>query len=224
MRKKTPTGSSARKRQWLVSARADVQHLLLETRCIVQHRADQVGKPISKTDTYVLRTLTDSVFCLWRAVFLLEDSYPVSAFVEHMIKFMDFLIDDNIVNYPQDKKARYFSALFYIRSANLRLEDLVFIYQAQGAEIFSNSEWAIFEPAYEKLVKARTKASEKEGFSNYQNVFDAALDALMALNKALARRYGVEKQVAAETLGSRPSRFPRPNEAEGRARREHRRS
>lgn len=98
---------------WLVPRRSDVQGLLLRI-------YDAAKKHEPNTDdnrTIVLQFLLGTAFSLWRAVFLLDRPRDRASMHKDALAFLEFLIEDNIVLYAQDKKTGAWSGGHYLQNA-----------------------------------------------------------------------------------------------------------
>jgi hypothetical protein len=111
----------AMKQAWLVSARSDVQHVLLDLKLFIDRNKDILSGDVEKEELTAVKDAVDVAFSLWRAVFLIKDQYRPDELVRDMSAFLDMLIDDNAINYPQDKSTRNYSSSYYLTNASLRI-------------------------------------------------------------------------------------------------------
>ena len=117
-------------------------------------------------------------FSLWRAVFLTDPKEFRKNDVTHASKFLDFIIHDQIVNYPQDRDARGWSAGFYLNNAILRLHKL-----------------SVEMPRLPKKISEQMNRywSENVAKANPRKVFDwclvASLETFSFYNSKGSRRY-----------------------------------
>lgn len=179
------------KQEWLVSARSDVQYFLLEIKhALHQHSVTQKQSDLSKRQIHFLRTLADCGFSLWRAVFLIEDSFDKDTLVSDMSKFMDLLIEDNAINYPQDKATRHFSASYYLTSAVQRLESFHGYYIVDEPETEFTMSLKGFDAKFHRVKELAAKSLSEQSYSNYIEIFEATLEAAVALSAVLCPAAG----------------------------------
>jgi hypothetical protein len=67
--------------------------------------------------------LVSAAFALWRAVFLTRQKAGAEPHVTDATSFLELLVEDNMIGYPQDKKTREFTFVFYLNTARLHLEE-----------------------------------------------------------------------------------------------------
>jgi hypothetical protein len=68
--------------------------------------------------------LLGAAFSLWRAVFLANPARKWDNVYEQAVSFFRTLIEDNIINYPQDKNMSAYSVGYYVNNAKHRLEGI----------------------------------------------------------------------------------------------------
>lgn len=104
---------------WLVDRRSRVQQLCLELYEYLQKN------PIAVQNHWrFFSPLLASAFSLWRAVFLADTSRTWPDIYQHARTFLKILIEDNAINYPQDRTTRAYSASYYLDNAKYRLAAL----------------------------------------------------------------------------------------------------
>lgn len=90
-------------KDWLVESRSRIQCLLLE---LYKFLKDNRGKLVQrKFERSVFGLLVGTAFSLWRAAFLVSQAdrdWP--NILKQAEDFLDILVEDNAINYPQDKK------------------------------------------------------------------------------------------------------------------------
>jgi hypothetical protein len=104
---------------WLVRRRSEIQAHCLELRGFARTAHPEGGRD----DVYTL--LIGSAFSLWRAVFLVPETKPTSDVIwEKAAEFLDILIEDNAIAYPQDKRTRQWMFGYYRNNAYFRLQEV----------------------------------------------------------------------------------------------------
>jgi len=107
--------------EWLANQRSRVQDLSLAHYRLLTASKDRSKKRLQ------LRFL-GLVFSLCRAVFLVERTSSNQRLDEaahkHSKDFLQLLVRDNIINYPQDKGTRRWSGGYYLNNAFFRIRDL----------------------------------------------------------------------------------------------------
>jgi hypothetical protein len=68
--------------------------------------------------------LTGVAFSLWRAAFLAEKSGSRAAVFDHGTAFLEKVIDENAISFPNDKKSREWTFNYYTRNARCSLQVL----------------------------------------------------------------------------------------------------
>jgi hypothetical protein len=108
-------------------------------------------------------------FSLWRAAFLAEKTGKRGAVFAHGRDFLERLIEDNSISYPQDKTAREWTFNFYTRNARFSLEflakywDQVPLYKGDTRNAIQRWDYcqSLLDQAvvsFEGLLKAKKKA------------------------------------------------------------------
>lgn len=105
---------------WLVRRRSEVQILLLRL-----HRLAKAHNPSAEdARSVVLQLMLGVAFSLWRAVFLVRDNRDRTNVHEAAEAFLGFLVQDNLINYSQDKATAAWSGGYYLNNALFRLCEL----------------------------------------------------------------------------------------------------
>jgi hypothetical protein len=109
---------------------------------------------------------------LWRAAFLAEKTGRRGAVFAHGRDFLERLIEDNSISYPQDKIAREWTFNFYTRNARFSLEflakywkDEVPLYKGDTRNAIQRWDYcqSLLDQAvvnFEELLKAKKKAQD----------------------------------------------------------------
>jgi hypothetical protein len=104
--------------RWLVDRRNKIQSCLLQ----LYERIERTAVEPDKQHSLILQLLLGAAFSLWRAVFLAGSGRELNAVDSHAKEFLQTLIKDNAINYPQDQKTRSWSVGYYLNNAHLRLQ------------------------------------------------------------------------------------------------------
>jgi hypothetical protein len=186
----TPSKKILQKQAWVVSARSDVQWLLLLVRECVAATSDPTVEPDQFT-TALIRNACDCGFSLWRAVFLLPEEKNTKKLLSHIDLFLKNVIDDNTILYVQDKSANFYSSFYYLRNAALRIDSCHnYLRHPDTAAIAT----ALPKPQLDKFFKSRNdlslvlKAFEAETSETaYTDTFEATLLASIALTELIEK-------------------------------------
>jgi hypothetical protein len=101
----------------LVGRREKVGRLLLD----LQRFADDLLEYASLGDRQVFNLLVSIGFSLWRAAFLVEGKRSGRLVNQHATEFLDVLLWDNAINFPQDRRTHAFTGGYYVNNACVRL-------------------------------------------------------------------------------------------------------
>lgn len=118
----------------LVERREKVGRLLLDLRRF----ADKLLSFSSPRDKQVFNLLVATGFSLWRAAFLVEGNRNGPLVNQHASEFLDVLLWDNAINFPQDRRTHAFTSGYYVNNACVRLLHIraVLDLAAQDAVVF----------------------------------------------------------------------------------------
>jgi hypothetical protein len=105
--------------KWLIERRWRIQCLCLELHDYLEKNQIAVN-----ADWRFFSPLLAAAFSLWRAAFLADPNRKREDIYEHAKTFFKFLIEDNAINYPQDRTTRAYSAGYYLNNAKFRLKEL----------------------------------------------------------------------------------------------------
>lgn len=109
--------------KWLVAARSRNQISSLEISIIIKDNYEIISNDHILKDTS--QGLVGVSFSLWRAVFLSDVSDELGDLLIDAEVFIDNLVLNNMVAYPQDRNAREWSFMYYMNNAKHRLERMV---------------------------------------------------------------------------------------------------
>jgi hypothetical protein len=101
----------------LVDRREKVGIFLLELREIATRHLSSMDDP----DCSIFHLLLAAAFSLWRAAFLMEGQRDRQLVNEHAKQFLDVLLWDNAINFPQDRRTHGWTGGYYLNNACLRL-------------------------------------------------------------------------------------------------------
>jgi len=102
---------------WIVHQRYEIQKTLLDLYSSLQ------TSNLSERATTLLALLSGAAFSLWRAVFLVGQERSTEKLVPKLTVFLEKVIKDNAIGYPQDKEASPWTVGYYLASSNYRLID-----------------------------------------------------------------------------------------------------
>jgi len=105
---------------WLVKGRSKIQILLLRL-----HNLAKAHDPSAEdARSVVLQLMLGTAFSLWRAVFLVRRKRDRATLHGAAEAFLGLLVQDNIINYSQDKATAAWSGGYYLNNAMFRLREL----------------------------------------------------------------------------------------------------
>ncbi|MGH8487768.1 MAG: hypothetical protein ACREXS_02555, partial [Gammaproteobacteria bacterium] len=136
---------------WLVDRRSKVQELLLGLYELVKANRATIAQDDLQRGVFSL--LVGAAFSLWRAAFLTDTQRDWLGVLLHAERFLELVVRDNAINYPQDRAALAWSVGYYLNSAyarlaatRARLEEV----QASGAGMVTEPQARVVE-AFEEL-------------------------------------------------------------------------
>jgi hypothetical protein len=118
---------------WAIKSRSSNQIYSLRLLTLFS-KYDQIWK--RKRFARAAQDLTAVAFSLWRAAFLAEKTGKRADVFSHGKSFLQRVIEDNIISYPQDKASREWTFNYYTRNARASLQLL-------------NKYWPEVVPVYE---------------------------------------------------------------------------
>ncbi len=104
---------------WLVRARARNQELLLRLYQFSRLNEDAIQR--NATGRLVFGWLVGAAFSLWRAAFLGDVRRSWPDILSDANGILEILVQDNAVNYQQDRKTRAWMAGYYLNNARFRI-------------------------------------------------------------------------------------------------------
>ena len=156
--------------EWAIQSRARNQRCSLKLLTLFEEH-----ESIWKTSRFA-RAAQDLVavsFSLWRAAFLADKTAKRIAVFEHGKVFLERVIEDNAISYPQDKASKEWTFNYYTRNARTSLENLAKFWKDiappyQGRKRRPMERWdycqSLLEEAvtnFEKLLRDRRAANEQ---------------------------------------------------------------
>lgn len=145
--------------QWLVDARHRNQTCALKLRSLLK---DYEKNWKTKQHSLSAQELISVSFSLWRAVFLADKTGKRSAVFDDGLSFIERVIEDNAIAYPQDKAMREWSFNYYTRAARYSLE-------------FLHANWPNVCPKYVKATRG-----PKERWEYCQRLLEESADGFRA--------------------------------------------
>jgi len=152
--------------QWLVDSRSKIQVFLL--RIYERIKADSRG-----LQSIELQLLLGAGFSLWRSVFLVERDRQLKGINTTAIKFLDLLIKDNAIGYPQDRETRKWTAGYYVNNAYFRLH-LAYCRLKFTTQLSKTVDTF--------LAEQETTATATDVMTPWDNALEAALEILKKLS------------------------------------------
>jgi hypothetical protein len=107
--------------EWAIQSRAKNQRCAL--RLLVLFKEHE-NKWKSKKWSRAAQNLIAVSFSLWRAAFLADKTSKRADVFEHGRDFLERIIEDNAISYPQDKSSREWTFNYYTRNAKSALQEL----------------------------------------------------------------------------------------------------
>jgi hypothetical protein len=86
---------------------------------------------IDKTTHFQAERLLGVCFSLWRAAFLADRTGKRTKIIEHAQEFLERMLVDNAITYPQDRVTREWTFNYYLRSAR----DSLFVLAEDFAQV-----------------------------------------------------------------------------------------
>jgi hypothetical protein len=103
---------------WAIEQRAEIQRTLL---ALYEYLRNHSHTEIDMWDKYLLELLVGAAFSLWRAAFLAETLREDAGVHASQEAFLEKLISDNTINFPDDKNNRDWTVEYYLENAKYRL-------------------------------------------------------------------------------------------------------
>ncbi len=114
--------SSSEQLSWLVDRRAKIQADLLAILRFIENNRTYLDANLPALSATLI--IIGAAFSLWRDVFLGDASLSTDAVARSAEKFLQTLIADNAIGYPQDRQMRDWSFGYYVNNAALRVGEL----------------------------------------------------------------------------------------------------
>lgn len=103
--------------EWLVDRRCKIQQFLLK----LHHFGVAQHSPSTDIRGAIFELSVGAGFGLWRAVFLIDPERTRPTVPEKAKQFLQVLIADNTIGYPQETRTREWTAGYYLNDAYFRL-------------------------------------------------------------------------------------------------------
>jgi hypothetical protein len=107
--------------EWAIDSRTRNQLSNLRLLKLLEGHA---GEWRTKRNAAVAQDLIAVAFSLWRAAFLADKTGKRSEVLSHGKVFLETVVRDNAIGFPQDKKSQEWTFNFYTRNARYALEHL----------------------------------------------------------------------------------------------------
>jgi hypothetical protein len=107
---------------WAIQSRAKNQICSLRLLTLFEEHEDRWK---TRKFSRAAQDLIAVSFSLWRAAFLADKTSKRADVFDHGRKFLEQIIEDNAISYPQDKKSREWTFNYYTRNARSSLQELV---------------------------------------------------------------------------------------------------
>ena len=113
-------------------------------------------------------------FSLWRAVFLIREKASPDEILQDSIVFLDKIVSDSTISYPQDRNSRGWAAGYYLNNAYSRIDEAI-----KNLSI---------EPQPKEFLTFSTAIEESVVSSHREEAWDTAHAALHTALALLERR------------------------------------
>ena len=128
---------------WLVDNRSKIQRFLLE---LYEFKKSKQALYSKDTETDLWCDLVGIAFSLWRAVFLSDHkNRDRKEIINNAEIFLEEVIANNAINYPQDKKTQKWTGGYYINNARLRIVAAKNRLELRGIKVINDQNRDIFK-------------------------------------------------------------------------------
>ncbi len=173
--------------QWAVESRARNQRCAVRLLGIFLEYEDEW-----KTQRWAraAQDLLSVSFSLWRAAFLADKTAHRTAVFSDGVEFLERVIEDNAISYPQDRRCKEWTFNYYIRNARAALEVLAKhwpdqVPQYESAKLSPTNRWEYYQGVLDEAV-ARFETAVRDKRSRVAEQRTARETRLVA--KALRRK------------------------------------
>lgn len=166
----------------MVERRAKSQKSLLDIYRFLEKHEKALGSPSRTAQWPIFALLIGASFSLWRAVFLsfnVERPKKDRQAIQHAKKFLELLVRDNAIGYPQDRESKEWTSGYYLNGARYRLE-----------RVFQKLEQTGITLADADVEKFRKLDSEGISSNNLMEVWDTCQAATTAAFNEFQRAWG----------------------------------
>lgn len=108
--------------EWLVERRSAVQAELLRILKLIRSRDAELNRDVRLLG--ITHLMIGSAFSLWRAVFLGNVTLGRERIAQKAEEFLELLIADNAIGYPQDRMTSEWTFGYYLNNATCRIGEL----------------------------------------------------------------------------------------------------
>ena len=165
--------------KWLVKSRAKSQQLLLDLHTFIAANRGALASHDRDTEWSIVGLLIGATFSLWRAAFLAFDADRKNAVdvIDDAQAFLTKLIEDNAINYPQDRATAEWSSGYYLNGARYRLNAVL--------EKFPRLGLSVDDPEFVKLRKLHAEGIRStDAAAAWDQFFAATMSAFAHLTRA----------------------------------------
>ena len=156
--------------EWLVASRSRIQHFLFKLYSFEKERDNSDPSQLLQ-----FQMLMGVGFALWRAAFLADGERSWETIDEDAITFLETLVRDNAIGYPQDRTSKRWTFGYYVNDAYLRLayfhEKLHSLKKNQAEQVM----------AFLDIQRTKEK-NEPNSHIAWDHAYEAALDAFKNLS------------------------------------------
>ena len=110
------TGTLSHKHiEWLIKSRFANQNSSLLLHKLLDTHFNEIKRNVDKSKKSQI--LTAICFSLWRAAFLADKTSSREAVLKHAQSFLEKMLADNAITYPQDRASREWTFNYYVNNA-----------------------------------------------------------------------------------------------------------
>jgi hypothetical protein len=171
--------------EWAIQSRAKNQVCSLRLLTLFENHSDTWK---TKKFSTAAQDLIGISFSLWRSAFLADKTGKRVEVFSHGKMFLEKIIEDNAISYPQDKNSKEWTFNYYTRSARSALENL-------------HGDWKDIVPAYQRKTRNAT-----ERWEHCQALLDQAITGFEKTLKDQKAQKDQTQEIRAARKGRRQRR------------------
>jgi hypothetical protein len=161
--------------KWLISRRKKIQTLLSELYWLKKNYPLLYKKPLERSQ---FGLFVGAAFSLWRAAFLVDAKRDWKVILEKAEDVLRLVVEDNAINYQQDKEKRNWVVGFYLNNARYRLR-----------RVYDKFQKSLFDCSAIK-IKVLDESIDN---ANVMHAWDNAYGVLIKLLRIFRKSMGVKK-------------------------------